>query len=88
MGNIHSTVAEATRNQKKTTAGIAKINVETEIRQAYEKSMEETSGSIIAAQERVYLRVREINRGYSWSNGSPFPGGEPRSCMTPPVGSG
>jgi len=60
VGNIHSTVAEATRNQKKTTAGIAKINVETEIRQAYEKSMEETSGSIIAAQERVYLRVREI----------------------------
>ena len=41
-------------------AGIAKINVGTEIRQAYEKSMEETSGSIIAAQKRVYLRVREI----------------------------
>ena len=42
------------------TAGITKINVGTEIRQAYEKSMEETSGNIMAAQEQVYLRVREI----------------------------
>lgn len=41
-------------------AGIAKINIGTEIRQAYENSMEETGGNIPAAQERVYLRVREI----------------------------
>jgi ketose-bisphosphate aldolase len=41
-------------------AGIAKINVGTEIRQAYEKSMESLPGNIPAAQERVYLRVREI----------------------------
>jgi len=41
-------------------AGIAKINVGTEIRQAYEKSMEEKPGNIAAAQERVYFRVREI----------------------------
>jgi len=41
-------------------AGIAKINVGTEIRQAYERSMEKKSGNIAAAQEKVYLRVREI----------------------------
>ena len=42
------------------TAGIAKINIGAEIRQAYEKSMEETSGNVVAAQKRVYLHVREI----------------------------
>jgi ketose-bisphosphate aldolase len=41
------------------TAGIAKINIGTEIRQVYEKSMEEKLG-IAAAQENVYFRVREI----------------------------
>ena len=41
-------------------AGIAKINVGTEIRQAYENSMKENAGNINAAQERVYQRVREI----------------------------
>jgi len=41
-------------------AGIAKINIGTEIRQAYEKSIEEMPGNIAAAQERVYLRVREL----------------------------
>jgi fructose/tagatose bisphosphate aldolase len=40
--------------------GIAKINVATEIRQAYEKSLEETGGDISRAQETVYKRVREI----------------------------
>ena len=41
-------------------AGIAKINVGTEIRQAYEKSIEEKKGNTALAQERVYQRVREI----------------------------
>jgi ketose-bisphosphate aldolase len=40
--------------------GIAKINVATEIRQAYEKTLEETSGNTSRAQEMVYKRVREI----------------------------
>jgi len=42
------------------SAGIAKINVGTEIRHAYEKSMEANTGDVAAAQEQVYLRVREI----------------------------
>ena len=46
--------------RKAIAAGIAKINVGTEIRQAYEKSMEEKAGNTEAAQERVYHRVREI----------------------------
>jgi fructose/tagatose bisphosphate aldolase len=41
-------------------AGIAKINVGTEIRQAYERGLEEKAGDVAAAQERVYRRVREI----------------------------
>jgi len=41
-------------------AGIAKINVGTEIRQAYEKGLEAASGDIQKAQEKVYLRVREL----------------------------
>jgi fructose/tagatose bisphosphate aldolase len=40
-------------------AGIAKINVGTEIRQAYEKGLE-AAGDVQKAQERVYLRVREL----------------------------
>jgi fructose/tagatose bisphosphate aldolase len=39
-------------------AGIAKINVGTEIRQAYEGSIGD--GDIKAAQEAVYKRVREL----------------------------
>ena len=46
--------------RKAITAGIAKINIGTEIRQAYEKSIEEAPQNITAAQERVYLRVREL----------------------------
>jgi ketose-bisphosphate aldolase len=41
-------------------AGIAKINVGTEIRQAYEKGLEESGGDVQKAQERVYRRVREL----------------------------
>ena len=43
-------------------AGIAKINVGTEIRQAYLSMLEGTGGDITAAQEAVYDKVREINR--------------------------
>ncbi|MDR2618845.1 MAG: class II fructose-bisphosphate aldolase [Treponema sp.] len=41
-------------------AGIAKINVGTEIRQAYEKGLELSGGKIPEAQEAVYKRVREV----------------------------
>lgn len=41
-------------------AGIAKINVGTEIRQAYIKPLEETVGDTAAAQEAVYFKVREV----------------------------
>jgi fructose/tagatose bisphosphate aldolase len=41
-------------------AGIAKVNIGAEIRQAYENCMEETGGKVTAAQERVYKRVREL----------------------------
>jgi fructose/tagatose bisphosphate aldolase len=40
-------------------AGIAKINVGTEIRQAYEKGLETNEEQ---AKERVYQRVRELIR--------------------------
>ena len=39
-------------------AGIAKINVGTEIRQAYEKGLE--NGNVQKAQEKLYQRVREL----------------------------
>jgi fructose/tagatose bisphosphate aldolase len=42
------------------TAGIAKINIGTEIRKKKKKSIAEKPGNIAAAQEKVYLRVREI----------------------------
>jgi ketose-bisphosphate aldolase len=41
-------------------AGIAKINVGTEIRQAYEASLAENPHDISKAQEQVYKRVREL----------------------------
>ena len=44
-------------------AGIAKINIGAEIRQAYENCMEETGGKVTAAQDRVYNRVRELITG-------------------------
>jgi len=42
--------------------GIAKINVGTEIRQSYLKTLEESSGDTLLAQEAVYNKVREIIR--------------------------
>lgn len=44
-------------------AGIAKINVGTELRQPYEKALRETS-DVAAAQEKVYLRCRELIRDF------------------------
>jgi ketose-bisphosphate aldolase len=41
-------------------AGIAKINVGTEIRQAYEKGLGAAPGDIQKAQEMLYKRVREL----------------------------
>ncbi|MBI2440378.1 MAG: class II fructose-bisphosphate aldolase [Lentisphaerae bacterium] len=43
--------------------GIAKINIATEIRQAYE-TMLKTSGQVSAAQEAVYARATELIRDY------------------------
>jgi len=40
--------------------GIAKINVGTEIRQAYEQAIAKTSGDVPAAQQAVYNKVCEI----------------------------
>lgn len=40
-------------------AGIAKINVGTEMRQAYEFAMEKSNGDVVYAQEQLYLRARE-----------------------------
>ena len=39
-------------------AGIAKVNIGTEIRQAYEKGLE--AGNVQQAQEKLYRRVREL----------------------------
>jgi fructose/tagatose bisphosphate aldolase len=39
-------------------AGIAKINVGTEIRQAYEKGLE--TGNVLQAQDKLYQRVKEL----------------------------
>ncbi|AEF81250.1 class II fructose-bisphosphate aldolase [Leadbettera azotonutricia] len=41
-------------------AGIAKINVGTEIRQAYENGLKNSNNDIGKAQEAVYKRVREV----------------------------
>jgi len=51
------------------TSGIAKINVATEIRQAYEASFRET-GSIRKAGEAVYRRTRSLIRDIYRLNGS------------------
>jgi fructose/tagatose bisphosphate aldolase len=41
-------------------AGIAKINIGTEIRQAYERGLEASGGKVPPAQDGVYKRVREL----------------------------
>ena len=45
-------------------AGIAKINVGTEMRQCYEKALSEHTNDIEAAREVLYLRAREYIREY------------------------
>lgn len=44
--------------------GIAKINVATEIRQAYEWALEERPGDVEYAREKVYVRTRELITGF------------------------
>jgi ketose-bisphosphate aldolase len=51
------------------TAGIAKINVGTELRQAYEFALSEKSGDIAFAQERVYRVCRDYIAGYLMNTG-------------------
>ena len=41
-------------------AGIAKINIGAEIRQAYEKGLKEDGGNVDSARQRVYDKTREI----------------------------
>jgi len=43
-------------------AGIAKINVGTEVRQTYLKTLQETDDDTAAAQDAVYRKVREVIR--------------------------
>lgn len=45
-------------------AGIAKMNVGTELRQTYEAALRESGGDIPFAQERLYLRVRSYIADY------------------------
>lgn len=48
-------------------AGIAKINVGTEMRQAYEFALQEKEGDIAYAQDKVYTKVREYISGYLYN---------------------
>ncbi|MCD8096922.1 MAG: class II fructose-bisphosphate aldolase [Lachnospiraceae bacterium] len=48
-------------------AGIAKINVGTEVRQCYEFAMQERPGDIAYAQEKVYLKTRDYIQNYLYN---------------------
>lgn len=48
-------------------AGIAKINVGTEMRQCYEAAMEKSNGDVSFAQEQLYLRVRDYIKNYLYN---------------------
>ena len=48
-------------------AGIAKINVGTEVRQCYEFALEEKPGDIAYAQEKVYLKTRDYIKNYLYN---------------------
>jgi ketose-bisphosphate aldolase len=61
-------------------AGIAKINVGTEIRQAYENCLEEGKGDIVRAQEAVYSRVRDIIKSMGIQNSHSLLSGDAASC--------
>ncbi|MEG1516338.1 MAG: class II fructose-bisphosphate aldolase [Clostridia bacterium] len=45
-------------------AGIAKINVGTEMRQSYEFALESSNNDVVYAQERLYLRMRDYLKNY------------------------
>ncbi len=49
-------------------AGIAKINVGTEMRQAYEFALLEKDGDIAYAQDKVYHKVRDYISGYLYNS--------------------
>ena len=51
-------------------SGVAKINVGTEIRQTYEFALAEKPGDIAYAQDKVYLRIRQIIKEFLGVNGS------------------
>ena len=51
-------------------SGIAKVNIGTEVRQAYEIALAENNDSIEAARESVYKRVREIISKELWISNS------------------
>ena len=48
-------------------AGIAKINVGTEMRQAYEAALEKSGGDVAFAQEQLYQRARAYIREYLYN---------------------
>lgn len=48
-------------------AGIAKINVGTELRQTYEKAMGESNNDICYAREKLYLRTRDYIANYLYN---------------------
>ena len=48
-------------------AGIAKINVGTELRQTYEAALAESNGGIEAAREALYRRTREYIHNYLYN---------------------
>jgi len=60
-GVKHECVLEAIK------AGIAKINVGTEIRQTYEFALEEKPGDIEYAQKKVYERTRDYIKNYLYN---------------------
>lgn len=49
------------------SAGIAKINVGTELRQTYEKAMADSSNDISYAREQLYLRTRDYIANYMYN---------------------
>jgi ketose-bisphosphate aldolase len=50
--------------------GISKINIGTEIRQAYEKGLKEKPGDVGYAREKVSLKIKELIRDYYEIEGS------------------
>lgn len=61
-GIRHESVLEAVN------AGIAKINVGTQMRQCYEEALRERPGDITYAQETVYWKVRDYIKNYLYNS--------------------